>query len=101
MEALNPIMHWEMYAPGTAIAFSAVAEPGGIRVMLERDERPLLNSPAFDMPMMFRLSQDLRAQLTVLGFVAKPLATCVSVLEGGPCWGPAAPLQASLFASLR
>jgi hypothetical protein len=101
MDAASSIMRWEMYAPGTAIAFTALAEPTGIRVVLKRDGMPILSSPAFDMPMMFRLSQDLRAQLTALGFAAKPLADCLSVLEGGPCWGPAAPLQASLFTSLR
>jgi hypothetical protein len=100
MQALNPMMQWEMYAPGTAIAFSAVAEDSGIRVTLERDNERLLTGAASDTATLLRVSQELRAQLRGLGYVAKPPADRGSALEGGPCWGPAAPLQSSLIETL-
>ena len=100
MQALNTMMHWEMYAPGTAIVFSAVADDSGIRVMLKRDERPILTGAAADTTSLFRVSQELRAQLQGLGYLSKPPADRISALEGGPCWGPAAPLQASLIETL-
>jgi hypothetical protein len=94
------MMHWEMYGPGTAIAFSAVADGRGIRVTLQRDETPILSGAAADTTMLLRVSQQLRAQLTGLGYASKPPADRVSALEGGPCWGPAAPLHSSLIESL-
>jgi hypothetical protein len=100
MQALNPMMQWEMYAPGTAIAFSAVADGSGIRVMLQRDEMEILSGAAADTTMLLRVSQELRAQLMGLGYVSKPLAERASALEGGPCWGPAAPLHSSLIDTL-
>ena len=100
MQALNPMMQWEMYAPGTAIAFSAIAEETGIRVVLQRDNEQILTGAAADTTMLLRVSQQLRAQLQGLGYVSKPPAERLSVLEGGPCWGPAAPLQSSLIETL-
>jgi hypothetical protein len=100
MQALDPIMQWEMYAPGTAIAFSAVPEGQGIRVTLERDNAAILSGAAADTTMLLRVSQELRAQLQGLGYVAKRPADRLSALEGGPCWGPAAPLQSSLIETL-
>jgi hypothetical protein len=100
MQALDPIMQWEMYAPGTAIAFSAVAEGQGIRVTLERDNTAILTGAAADTTMLLRVSQDLRTQLQGLGYVVKRPADRLSALEGGPCWGPAAPLQSSLIETL-
>ena len=97
MQAPNPIMQWEMYGPGTAIAFCAVAEDSGIRVTVERDHTPLLTAAAADTTMLLRVSQELRAQLMGLGYLSKPPADRRSALEGGPCWGPAAPLQSSLI----
>ena len=101
MEALNPIMQWEMYAQGTAIVFSAVAEDTGIRVMLERDALPILTGAAPDTATLLRVSQELRAQLKGQGYAVKRPADRVSALEGGPCWGPASPLQPCLIESLR
>jgi hypothetical protein len=100
MQALNTMMQWEMYAPGTAIAFSAVADDAGIRVTLQRDNENILTGAAADTTMLFRVSQELRAQLQGLGYVAKPPAGRMTALEGGPCWGPAAPLQSSLIETL-
>ncbi|HET7697051.1 MAG TPA: hypothetical protein VFK57_15170 [Vicinamibacterales bacterium] len=100
MQALNPMMQWEMYAPGTAIAFSAVADDSGIRVTLQRDQMPVLTGAAADTTMLLRLSQQLRAQLQGLGYASKPPAGRLSALEGGPCWGPAAPLNSSLIETL-
>ena len=94
------MMQWEMYAPGTAIAFSAVDDGSGIRVMLQRDHTPILSGAAADTTTLLRVSQELRAQLMGLGYVSKPPADRSSVLEGGPCWGPAAPLQSSLIDTL-
>ena len=100
MQALNPMMQWEMYAPGTAIAFSAVAEETGIRVVLQRDNENILTGAAADTTTLLRVSQELRAQLQGLGYAAKPPAERRSALGGGPCWGPATPLQSSLIETL-
>ena len=101
MQGQNPLMmQWEMYAPGTAIAFCAFAEERGIRVTLQRDSTPILSGAAADTTLLLRLSQKLRAQLQELGYVATPPTGARSALEGGPCWGPAAPLQSSLIDTL-
>ena len=98
---LNPIMQWEMYAPGTAIVFSAVAEESGIRVMLERDQTTILTGAAADTTMLLRVSQELRAQLKGLGYAVTRPADRPSAFEDGPCRGAASPLQTSLIESLR
>jgi hypothetical protein len=94
-------MQWQMYAPGSVMAFSAVANAEGIRVVLERDFAPVISGDAADTTALLRVSKDLRAQLFQRGYTATPLAERTAVLEGGPCWGPAAPLHCSLIESLR
>lgn len=101
MSAINPVMQWEMYAPGTAVAFSAIADESGIRIVLERDKAPVLTGAAADTAMLFRMSKDLRDQLGLAGYMAKPLAEDAALMGGGPCWGPASPLCSSLIDSLR
>lgn len=93
-------MQWQMYGPGTVMAFSAVADTEGIRVMLERDFAPVISGDAADTAALLRVSQDLRAQLFERGYTATPLAGRAAILGGGPCWGPAAPLDCSLIESL-
>lgn len=101
VEAQTQVMQWQMYAPGTVMAFSAIADTNGIRVMLERDFAPVISAGAVDTTALLRVSKDLRAQLRRCGYTATPLAERAAVLGGGPCWGPAAPLACSLIESLR
>jgi hypothetical protein len=101
VETQTQVMQWQMYAPGTVMAFSAIADTKGIRVMLERDCAPVISADAADTTVLLRVSKELRTQLLQRGFTATPLAERAAVLGGGPCWGPAAPLDCSLIESLR
>jgi hypothetical protein len=95
------VLQWEMYGPGTAVAFCAIAEEHGFRVILERDRASVLTGTAGDTETLIRMSQELRSQLQQLGYAPKPLAARTALLGGGPCWGPAAPLDSRLIQSLR
>jgi hypothetical protein len=99
--ASSHALHWEMYGPGTALAFCADADTHGYRVVLERDRSPVLTVRVADAPALFRVSAGLRAQLEHLGYGVKPRPGRASDLDGGPCWGPAAPLHSSLIESLQ
>ena len=89
-----------MYAPGTILAFSAVADARGIRMMLDRDYAPVISHAAPDTTALLRVSQELRAHLRQLGYSATPVNGRMAS-GGGPCWGPAAPLPSSLIDVLR
>lgn len=103
MDAHNssPALQWTMYAPGSIVAFCATNEETGFRVVLERDDEPVITSVADDSSTLLRMSNALRARLQDLGFAATPKSCALGILAGGPCWGPGAPLASSLIESIR
>lgn len=93
-------MHWQMYHRGSVVEFRAVREPFGCELQIVRDEQVLATDIAPDTATLLRKSSELRERLQQLGFAVKPDPLRASQLVGGPCWGPAAPLQSSLVEAL-
>lgn len=69
----TPVLRWSMYGPGTEFAFFAEVAQDGYRLTLARDRAPIVVRTATDTSTLFRISQDLRAQLQRLGYDARPL----------------------------
>jgi hypothetical protein len=95
------VMAWEMYGPGCSIQFSGHREGEAFGLRVTRDETTILAVAAPSVDSLLRCSTELRDQLYLLGFAAHPLTTRTTQLTGGPCWGPAAPLNAGLLQSVR
>lgn len=93
-------LSWEMYGVETIVSFSATATDDGFHVTLERDNAPLITGKASDSAMLLRVSKDLRQRLNHLGYVSQPEVSERRTRPGGLCWGPAAPLDASLITTL-
>jgi hypothetical protein len=101
MDLTTTIMEWEMYGPGCSIQFSGHRGSGGFGLRVTRDDRTVLVVEAPSMETLLRCSSQLRDHLFQAGYVARPLASRVSQLTAGPCWGPAAPLNSGLLESVR
>jgi hypothetical protein len=97
----NQVLQWEMYGPGTAVAFVAVRQDEGYDLRVTRDEQVLVRDVAPDTSTLMRKSSDLRSHLQWLGFAPKPTAPRTSLLGGGVCWGPAGPMPSSMLKALR
>lgn len=95
------LIQWEMYHRGSVVEFRGVREPNGYELQIVRDEQVLATDVAPDAATLLRKSSELRERLQQLGFGAKPDPVRASQLVGGPCWGPATPLQSSLLEALR
>jgi hypothetical protein len=95
------VLQWEMHASGTHISFIAQRSGEGYGLLVKRDDAVLMSDIASDGTVLFRKSQELRAALHGIGFAPKPLAARTSQLQGGICWGPAAPLNMSIVNALK
>lgn len=97
----TPVMHWAMYGGGAVIEFSGLRRDDGYAVSLEREATTVMSAVAPDAASLFRASSRLRERLQQLGYSSTPPEPNDATLNAGPCWGPAAPLQAVLLESLR
>jgi hypothetical protein len=93
----TPVMQWEMYGPGSIIQFCGVRSEDGYGVRISRDDTAVFAADAASGASVMTYSTQLREHLQGRGFSPKPLAARSPQMAGGPCWGPAAPLDASLL----
>ena len=96
------VLHWAMHGGGTFISFAARRVEHGYGMVLTGDDDALLISDtAADGASLLEKSQNLRAALREIGYSPTPTASRTSHLPGGVCWGPAAPLKASVLQALK
>ena len=99
-DIITPVVTWEMYGPGSTIQFTGVREADGFGVTITRDDSTLIATAASDVAALLSYSALVREQLQQQGYAFRPLAARATQFLSGPCWGPGAPLDASLL-SLR
>jgi hypothetical protein len=87
-----------MHGADTFVSFRARRTERGFGVFVTRDgDTLLISDTAADGAALFRRSQDLRAAFRDIGFTSTQAARRASHLNGGVCWGPAAPVAATVL----
>lgn len=97
----TPAMHWRMFGPGATVEFCGLRSADGYAMSVKRETDTVMTALAPDAPALLRASSLLRERLQQLGYSTTPPATRAAVLQAGPCWGPATPLQPIIIETLR
>jgi hypothetical protein len=95
--ATSNVFEWGMHAPGTSLQFAARRNENAYEVVIQHDETVVMTYRVPDGGTVLRKSQELRSQLQRLGYSPKPRALREPAFSGGPCWGPAQPLESSIL----
>jgi hypothetical protein len=95
------LLYWELYGPHTEVVLNGDLNDEGYCLTLQRDGEPVCCLPLIDRHALLRLSSELRSHFQHAGYRTQPLPDRTPVLVGGPCWGPAAPIHASLVSVLH
>ena len=96
------VLEWEMHGGDTFVSFRAQRVEHGYGVVVTRDnDTQLISDTAVDDADLFRKSRDLRAAFIGVGYTPKPGAPRASHLQGGLCWGPAAPVAPLVLSALK
>lgn len=93
-------LQWDMYGADVTVMFKAHKVDSGFEVVVSRDDEVVLTSPVGDLSRLLQQSQALREELRTLGFAERERAENASNLQGGLCWGPAAPVPAAILSAL-
>jgi hypothetical protein len=95
------LLYWELYGPHTEVVLRADLSDDGYSVTLRRDGELVYAVTLNDRHVLLRMSSVLRSHFQDAGYRPQRFPHRAPVLIAGPCWGPAAPLQASVFSELH
>lgn len=94
----NALLHWEMFGPGTSLICLGTRTGDAFELTVSRGGTSVATTTAADLATLLRRSSAIRESLQQQGYATGPLNT---VLGGGLCWGPEAPLGTSFVAALQ
>jgi hypothetical protein len=89
-------LSWSLNRPGSEVVFKAKVALGGYSITVSRDGVELVNEQTCDAASLMRRSSELREGFQRLGYTALAQEEDAA-LVAGPCWGPGAPLPASVI----
>jgi dienelactone hydrolase len=98
MDIVTPLLHWEMYGPGTSVSLQGSRQGDAFELTVKRGDTSILTTRVDDSSTLLRRSTAFREWLQQQGYATHPP---MRTLGGGLCWGPETPLGISMLAALQ